>query len=469
MRSSLRTAVILVILTGGFGFSKEQSTQEKFDRILKDAHEYMAFNGTVLVAGNDKVLYENSIGFADKEKQVVLTPKHRFSPGSISKEFTTIAMMMLKDKGQLNYHDTLSKHLPNLPPWADRVSIEHLLTHTSGLGRIKFHPNITTDEVIDQIMAVAQLAYEPGKGYSYGNLNVVLRALIIEKISKKPFGTFVKDHLFDPAGMTNTFSQTNFDSKPPSMVFGEVPTAIAGVTVYTTPSDLLKWEKALWRNVYVRIDTLKEAIVKKGMSGQPGRAYFDFGGFVTNNQGALVKRDHDGTHPSHHAYLANYLDKGTTIILISSDGRKATLFEIEDMIRQTLNHETPRIPATWWLENEIKNKGVLASLSGLRAAVESGKFSFDENMLNSLGYRLSTNDQPEEAITVMKSNLDFFPESANAHDSYADMLIHAKRYTEARAIIERGLMLAKKSNNQFLINSMTGYLKIIKENEQISK
>ena len=125
--------------------------------------------------------------------------------------------------------------------------------------------------------------------------------MIIEKITGKSFKTFIKESLFVPADMMDTFGRDNLTSTDPLIAFGAIPLAIDGVTAYTTALDLYKWEKALWNNVLVSKDTLKKVILKPGLSGSSNRAYFDFGFFNQNRNGDLVEIWHDGTYPQDYA------------------------------------------------------------------------------------------------------------------------------------------------------------------------
>ncbi len=464
MNLTLKMVTTLSLLLGWGAFVNAQTDYKKqVDDIAIVASELMGFNGTVLIANSDGVIYQRSFGFADKGKLIDLTPDYRFSPGSVTKEFTTVALMMLKKQGKINYDDNVSKYLSNLPAWSSTITIEQILTHTSGLGEIKYSRNITTADVIKQINAVEKLKYKPGEGYSYGNLNVVLRALIIEKITGKSFKTFIKESLFVPAGMMSTFGRDNLASTDPLIAFGAIPLAINGVTAYTTALDLYKWEKALWNNVLVSKDTLTKVILKPGLSGSSNRAYFDFGFFNKNKNGDLVEIWHDGTYPQHYTFKSVDFDKDLFIVLLSSDGRKSTLSELRDYISNISDNQTLKIPAVWWLTNEIKSNGFAAAIKTYKGLVERGDFVANESSLNSFGYDLNSNDQPDGALAIMKLNVELHSQSEYAYDSYAELLIDAKKYTEAQPIVERGIALAQNSDNQFILGRLEEFLKEIRK------
>jgi len=206
LKLALKALALIFLLANGYALAKNQMKYvEKIEYLVAGAHKYIGFNGTVLVANNDEIVFQKSYGFADKENKIILTPKHRLSPGSISKEFTTVAMMTLEEKGKLSFDDKLSKYLPNLPKWSAKISIKNILTHTSGLPKIEWHPNIATVDVLKQLYSIDTLKFKPSSQYLYGNLNVVIRALIIEKITGKPFEAFLQEKILTPAGMINAF------------------------------------------------------------------------------------------------------------------------------------------------------------------------------------------------------------------------------------------------------------------------
>ncbi len=466
MNLALKIVTTLSLLLGlGASVNAQTDYKKQVDAIAIIANELMNFNGTVLIANSDSVIYQRSFGFADEDKLVALTPDYRFAPGSVIKEFSTVALMILKQQGKINYGDKVSQYLSDLPAWASTITIEHILTHTSGLGEIKFSRNLTTAGVMGQINAVEKLKYKPGEEYSYGNLNTVLRALIIEKVTGKPFNTFIKESLFVPAGMMDSFGRDDITSTAPLIAFGELPLAIKGVTAYSTVLDLYKWEKALWNSVLVNKDTLEKVILKPGLSGSSDRAYFDFGFFDKNKKGDLVEIWHDGTYPSHYTLKSVDFDKDLFIVLLSTDGRKSTLSELRDYISNISDDPTLKMPAEWWLTNEIKTQGFVAAIKQFKSFVESGDFVTNESSLNSFGYDLDSEGQTDAALAIMKLNLEYYPKSENAHDSYAELLIKAKKYTEALPIVEQGIVLAQKSGNQFQLDRFKEFLNDIQNNK----
>ena len=468
MKSTL--CIIVVLLNFNIGFP-QNSTGDVFnskrnvenikytkqiDQILSLANDNVGFSGTLLVADSSGVIYQNSIGYANVEKSVKLTPEHQISPGSVGKEFTTIAIMMLQEQGKLNYNDKLSKHLTNLPSCFADITIEHILSHTSGLPEIKWEPNLTTDDVKSQLMAIEKLPFKPGNGYSYSNLDVMLRAFIVEKVTGESFATFFKKNILIPSGMLHTFNKIHIDNNPASFVNGDMPSAILGVTMYSTASDLYRFEKALWSGLLVNKHSMEKGLSAHHLSGNDERAYFDFGGFTKDNTGKLTQVMHDGSNENQHTLKVSDFDKELIVIIISNDGRKLTPFELNDYVLNLSKYTPGQIPESWWFSKEIKRIGFDAALVEYRKTMQkSDKLIKNEFSLWVYGYIMMLKGDLDNAIDIMKINMENFPESADNYDSYAGLLLKAKRYKEAKPIIEQGLRIAKKSNDKHLIQSLT--------------
>ena len=330
------------------------------------------------------------------------------------------------------------------------------MSHTSGLPEIKWEPNLTTDDVKSQLMAIEKLPFKPGNGYSYSNLDVMLRAFIVEKVTGESFATFFKKNILIPSGMLHTFNKIHIDNNPASFVNGDMPSAILGVTMYSTASDLYRFEKALWSGLFVNKHSMEKGLSAHHLSGNDERAYFDFGGFTKDNTGKLTQVMHDGSNENQHTLKVSDFDKELIVIIISNDGRKLTPFELNDYVLNLSKYTPGQIPESWWFSKEIKRIGFDAALVEYRKTMQkSDKLIKNEFSLWVYGYIMMLKGNLDNAIDIMKINMENFPESADNYDNYAELLLKAKRYKEAKPIIEQGLRIAKKSNDKHLIQSLT--------------
>lgn len=169
------------------------------DSLLHTAHQRGFFNGNALVAEKGKVIYQNEIGYADASRTKTLTPHLRFSIGSISKEFDGVAIMILKQQGKLSLSDKVAELFPELPEWAQKVSVKNLLQYTSGLPSADYQKVRTDEQVWKYLRNLKNLEFEPGTNYLYNNVNVFLRKRIVEEVSGQTYADFITPSIsFNP-------------------------------------------------------------------------------------------------------------------------------------------------------------------------------------------------------------------------------------------------------------------------------
>lgn len=302
---------------------------------VKQYIEKSNFNGAVLVSEGDNLVIEEYIGYADIKKSIELNETHLFSPGSVGKEFTTVGTIQLVEKGLLSYDDKISDYLSNLPAWATEVTIHQVLSHTSGFPKINWKRNIATTEALTQL-SNSEPSFEPGNGYLYSNLNVIVRALIIETVTNMGFSAFLKKYVFAPSKMTHSYLQLLETDISNNKVVGDYPTFLNGVTIYVTPLDLINYESALSKSVLVPFSEVQSTLEGDSLSGQNGRALYDFGYFSVNEKNKLTTWTHDGSNPSHHTLKFHDFDNDIIILIMSNDGNKSSLFKIKESLMEHL-------------------------------------------------------------------------------------------------------------------------------------
>ena len=170
------------------------------------------FSGSVLMARDGKAFFEGAWGMADRERKIANRPDTSYNLASIGKIFTQVAIAQLAAKGKLALTDTISKHLPDLPvPSSDKITIQQLVTHSSGMGDIfgeKYFatPPASLKRLSDyvQFFANAPLQFSPGQGNAYSNAGYVVLGLIVEKLSGREFHEYLRENIFVPAGMKDS-------------------------------------------------------------------------------------------------------------------------------------------------------------------------------------------------------------------------------------------------------------------------
>jgi len=252
----------------------------KIDHWFKNLYTTSRFMGNILIAKNGIIVYENSYGYANYARKDTLTIAHKFQIGSVSKQFTSMAVMILKEKGLINYQDNIKKYIPEFP--YENITIYQLLKHRSGLSNYNYFSDEYTDkettiynkDVVKMIIDSVPLPYyQPNFRFNYCNTNYVLLAEIVERVSGITFEKFVKKEIFQKAGMSN--SQIYVKGKQERLYKAATGYHFKwlvaehsyqdGVTgdkgIYTTVEDLLRWDKALYQNKIVKESTLDKAFL----------------------------------------------------------------------------------------------------------------------------------------------------------------------------------------------------------------
>jgi CubicO group peptidase (beta-lactamase class C family) len=254
----------------------------KIEQLLKS--KFRDFNGALLISENGRIIYDTAIGFSDFKTKTKLSIHSSFHLASVSKQFTAMGIMMLKEDGKLNYDDSVVKFLPGLP--YKEITIRQLLNHTSGLPNItNYIPHFLTfwdscevatneDILFTLNKNKPGLQSKPGTRFSYNNTGYVLLGLIVEKVSGIPFDKFIQDRIFKPLQMNDSrvYSLVN-NCEVPNRVYGfsrykgghspdedDIRNGMVGEKgVYSSVIDLYKWDQALYANVLVSQASMKEA------------------------------------------------------------------------------------------------------------------------------------------------------------------------------------------------------------------
>ena len=251
-------------------YPKKATTKvrSKLDSLLKRIHKRHDFHGAVLVAKNKKIVYQNQIGTADFKKKTLLNKESVFQLASVSKQFTAAAIMLLQQRNQLKLTDTVNTYFPNFPYKA--VTIKTLLNHTGGLPKyfwIAEHKwqqkKAPSNNEMMELLTTSnvQRFFKPGRNFDYSNTGYFVLASIVEKISGTSFSSFLKQNIFEPLQMKNSYVYSfENDSIRDNQLDGyrlhrgwrhvKIPStvndAIVGdKNVYTTAEDLFKWTQGL--------------------------------------------------------------------------------------------------------------------------------------------------------------------------------------------------------------------------------
>lgn len=252
---------------------------EQIDSVFSYLWKNRGFNGNVLVAFHDSVIYKNTFGYADFRHKEPLNINSVFQLASVSKQFTSLAIMMLKERGLLDYNDTIQKFIPDFP--YKNITIKELLTHRSGLPNYMYfsgkywknkHTLMTNDDLLDMMKEHRPgREFLPGRRYKYSNTGYAVLASIVERVSGKSFHEFMEDNIFGPLHMEHTFVynsknkktieyETNGYTKRRRRTYEDFLSGVVGDKgIYSTVGDLFLWDQALYSDKLVKQSTLDEA------------------------------------------------------------------------------------------------------------------------------------------------------------------------------------------------------------------
>lgn len=320
-------------------FSKE------LDAYLEQASASDAFSGAVLVAKNGQPIFRKAYGMANKSTNTPNNVDTKFDLGSMNKMFTAVAIAQLVERGKLSFTDTIGKLLPDYSnkSVADKVTVEQLLTHTSGMGSYfnrKFQANQNNLKTVADYLPLFvddPLAFEPGAKWQYSNSGFVVLGLIIEKVSGQSYYDYVKEHIFKPAGMVNTDSFES-DKETPNLAIGYMnmgenggpdPSAPRRPNVpmrafkgspagggYSTVDDMLKFSVALQNHKLLSQKYTDIVTTGKVDMGRPGTKYaYGFGEEISNGRRII---GHNGGGPGIGDNFDVFTESGYTAVILGN-------------------------------------------------------------------------------------------------------------------------------------------------------
>jgi CubicO group peptidase (beta-lactamase class C family) len=288
------------------------------------------FSGAVLVAQRGRVLVRQGYGMANRELGVANTPETRFQVASISKPFTAAGVLLLVEQGKVALSDPVAKFVPDFPH-GDQITVEHLLTHTSGIPDVNGAPAYNqlarfpqTPASLIAVFRDAPLDFPPGTKYAYSNSNYNLLARILEVVSGQDYGRYMREHVFTPLDLKATGHPANAADLIPQHASGYTPRGATGVenppyldwtvktgngSLYSTVDDLYAFHNAM-----VADKLLSRATREKIWTEGKGNRY---GWFVRQRDGRLVIST-NGTSPGFASVMDYYPADDLTVVVLSN-------------------------------------------------------------------------------------------------------------------------------------------------------
>ena len=257
----------------------DEALSASLDRLIEARYQPNGPGATALVARKGVVIYKKSFGMADLELNVKMETEHVFRIGSLTKQFTAVAILQLVEAGKIKLDDDITRFIPDYPVAGKGITVENLLTHTSGImdytAMAGYEAGIA--EHISPVDMIARfknepLRFAPGSRYSYSNSNYFLLGHIISQVSGKTYEKYLEDHIFVPAGMTHSFyaaenliipdrasGYSSDNGQTVNAPYISMTQPYEAGSVLSTVGDMFKWHQALLSNKLISQGSLKKA------------------------------------------------------------------------------------------------------------------------------------------------------------------------------------------------------------------
>jgi len=430
----------------------------RVDEYLRAAVANDHFTGVVLVARDGIPLIDKAYGMASYELNVPNTPRTGFRIASITKQFTAMGIMQLRDRGKLNVGDPICNYLSNCPTAWQPITIRHLLTHTSGIPNASELPKWDEElslkrygraDFVDVFRGLP-LEFTPGKKYAYSNSGYFLLGLIIERASGLSFGQFLKTNIFAPIAMEHSAypenravisgAATGYYSRGTSFItatYVDPTTSLGDGGIVSTTGDLLRWDQALYTEILVSRQSLDEMFT-------PYMNDYGYGWEVGTRFGKRTL-GHSGSDAGFSSHFLRFPDDRLTVIVLGNGDRMSAGRTAVDLAAIVLDAPyklpAPKLSDEIW--NAVMREGVATATARFDHARQEGPTWPDANgeTLLDVGYALFEAGRLAEAEAIFRFALRRFPELAYAWDGLADVAIARDDRAAAVVFFQRSLEL----------------------------
>ncbi len=311
---------------------------QAIDTLIQEAYQPSEPGVAVIVAKNGQAIFRKGHGMANLELGVPIGPDMVFRIGSVTKQFTAVAILILAEQGKLSLDDSVTKFLPDYPTHDYLITVKHLLTHTSGIKSYTSMPewiplwrkDFVVQELID-FFKYQPMVSAPGKRWAYNNSGYILLGAIVEKITGQTYGEFIQQNIFEPLGMEHSYYDNPSQIIPQRVAGydkstnGFVNAAYISMTqpyaagaLASTIDDLALWDTALYTEKLLKLETLKQAHISYQLLDGSPTAY-GFGWMISEYAGHRVIEHSGGIHgfrshtirlPDDHAFVAVLSNNG---------------------------------------------------------------------------------------------------------------------------------------------------------------
>ncbi|MCJ8319724.1 MAG: serine hydrolase [Colwellia sp.] len=442
--------------------ASDELLMNKTDEIIKQYTDPGWFSGSVVIFKADKVIYDKSFGFADLENKVKNTSATKTRIGSINKHFTATLIMQKVQSGKISLDDTLAKFKLGFPQdIAEKITVRHLLKHTSGFADIfnneyyKTYRSLKTINDKLPLLLNKPLISEPGEQYNYSNYGYIVLGAILEKLEQKSFQLIINENILNVIKADNTqYALTeNVTDKAKSYQFTPMGTKIDRTSrlenltpdggMYSTPYDLaLFYSKLFYSNQLLNDQS------KAMMKNHYKKSIKPWSEFLHSDKTKVISY---GGGPGVSAAVEILIkDKLMVIALANTDGvvaERITQRVIE--VHQGKEYKKVILPLGLFAMKLLEKKGDVYFVDNAKREFTQAGYDdfttrplkFTARPLNKLGYALINNNKIDQAISVFIVNSKIFPQDPNTFDSLADAYEKTGNNSKALVNYQQALLL----------------------------
>ncbi|HWV73268.1 MAG TPA: serine hydrolase [Pseudosphingobacterium sp.] len=488
MKGKFTSIILYYLMSLGLSSVSAQNVQKRLDSLFFILSTGKSFNGNVLVAEQNKILYKKSVGYANIAKATPNNDSTTFQIGSLSKTFTALAILQLWEKKKIPLDAPYQKYVRDFP-YSD-ITIYQLLSHTTGLPDkeqlffplIDAHPDEQFDnnDILSAIKAAnIPLAFQPGTEWRYNNIGYALLALLVEKLTAQKFADYLQTYIFQPANMKDTFLLSQDRTKDSRQATGYLIRAhymgdlesiadskkvrrwsynmrgFNGPTnIISTSSDLLNFDQALYDGKLVKPQTLQKAFEPTRLKGKMvsnegefGRSSYGLGWELPSDTtiGRLVM--HTGREPGFFTFFIRDLThKRTIIVMDNTEGREfgKACKETFNIVSGTNFFPIHKQKSSLFLSyaKTLYEKGSDQAITFFNLhRFDTANYFMDERELNELGLELLNDSCYKEALDALKLCTILYPDSWNTYDSYGKALYKSGQIREAISMYQKSISM----------------------------
>ena len=322
--------IVILIACGKEGddypvFDEALTLEQNVDQFIKSFVGENSPGVSILIRKDRKIILEKNFGLSDISEQQSVNSNTSFYLASVSKQFTAMSIMLLQEKGLLQFSDPIHQYVQEAPAEWSEVTIHHLLTHRSGIPDYLndlewYRAGITNQDVLQDLVKITDLEFEPGSKYDYSNSGYLLLSLIASRISELRYHEFMKKYVFDTLGMTKTlvFDESRpsipdraigYDSEGGLRDYDLLTTGDGGM--FSTVSDLDKWDQSFYDNSLISEETKRLAYTDYESDG------YGYGWGIRNEDG-VDHYAHGGGLAGYRTLISRIPSEGFSVIILSN-------------------------------------------------------------------------------------------------------------------------------------------------------